>query len=53
MTWSVVTLPAGEEVVRNLVLVEAAWLPTGWGSRVAIREYFEQFCQVSTRGHHF
>jgi len=35
-----------DEAMSTLLLLEAAWLPTGWGSKINIRIYFEQFCPV-------
>lgn len=35
-----------DQAMSTLLLLEAAWLPTGWGSKINIRIYFEQFCPV-------
>jgi len=35
-----------DKAMSSLLLLEAAWLPTGWGSKINIRIYFEQFCPV-------
>jgi len=35
-----------DEALNTLLLLEAAWLPSGWGSKTNIRIYFEQFCPV-------
>merc|ERR1712192_66200 len=35
-----------DKAMSTLLLLEASWLPTGWGSKINIRLYFEQFCPV-------